>query len=152
MTNWLYKGKELQDSDIPQNSMGFIYLIRQISTGRLYIGRKLLTKASTKTVNGKKKKTRSESDWKEYWSSSPQIKQWIEDAGGTQDFSKEILTFCQSKSELMYAEEFALYTTNALLKDNWINANIRSKVMKKWFQKNSLDFLSRIDELKELLI
>lgn len=108
--------------------MGFIYLITQKSTGKRYIGRKLLTKASKKTVNGKKKKTRVQSDWQKYWSSSPQIKEWIKEAGGTNDFTREILCFVSSKGMLAYAEEFFLYSMGVLESDNWLNNNIRSKI------------------------
>lgn len=128
---WQYKGAELQDSDIPTEAIGFIYLIRQTSTGRKYIGRKLLTRASTKTVKGKRKKLRIESDWRNYWSSSPKIKEWIEEQG-THDFTREILTFVSSKGMLAYAEEMALYSVGALESDMWINDNIRSKIYRTW--------------------
>jgi hypothetical protein len=129
---WKYKGKDIEDADIPAKSIGFIYIIRQLSTGKKYIGRKMLTSASTKTVNGKKKKTRKESDWKDYWSSSPKIKEWIEEAGGTQDFTKEILVFVSSKGMLVYAEECSLYMLGVLESNDWVNMNIRSKVYKNW--------------------
>jgi hypothetical protein len=147
---WLYKCKELEDADIPTKAIGFIYLITQISTGKFYIGRKLLTSASSKTVNGKKKKTRKDSGWRDYWSSSPKIKEWI-DESGTDDFKREILVFVNSKSELMYAEEYALYTTNALLDDSFLNENIRAKIMRSWFSKNNVEFLSKMKELHNIL-
>lgn len=144
---WLYNGQELADSDIPEKSVGFIYLITQISTGRKYIGRKLLTMSGgKKKVGNKIRKTRKESDWRNYWSSSPQIKQWIEDSG-TDDFTREILVFVSSKAELMYCEEYCLYVTNALLKDDWLNGNIRSKIMRKWFLKNQKPFLTQLEKL-----
>lgn len=133
MSDWIYKGNTLVSlDDVPEKSVGFIYLITQVSTGKRYIGRKLLTKAATKTVKGKKKKTRVESDWKDYWSSSPKIKQWIEENGGTDDFKREILQFVSSKGMLAYAEEMALYMMGALESDAFINDNIRSKVYRTW--------------------
>ena len=148
---WKFKDIQIKSKeDIPvefKNSIGFIYIITQLSTGRRYIGRKLLTKASTKTTKGIKKKIRKDSDWIEYWSSSPKIKAWI-DESGTDDFSKEILIFVSSKSELMYAEEYYLYKTNALLSDMWLNDNIRAKIMRVWFSKNKEEFLKKIEELK----
>jgi len=148
MKSWTYKNKTIDSIDeMPENTIGFIYIIRQLSTNKKYIGRKLISKASSKTVNGKKKKTRKESDWKDYWSSSPKIKEWIKE-NGTDDFTKEILLFVSSKSELMYAEEYALYMTNALLDDTWLNDNIRAKVMRSWFTKNSQEFHNKINELK----
>lgn len=137
---WLYHGKELNEKEIPDGAIGFIYIIRQISTGKKYIGRKLLTSAATKTINGKKKKIRKESDWKNYWSSSPKIKEWIKE-GGTEDFTREILQFVSSKGALAYCEEMALYQVGALESDDWINDNIRSKVYRSW---------CKPDEAKEL--
>jgi hypothetical protein len=130
--SWLYKGLPLDEAIIKKEHIGFIYLITQKSTGKKYIGRKMLTKSTTKTVKGKKKRTRKESDWKNYWSSSPIIKKWISDAGNTDDFTKEILVFVSSKGMLAYAEELALYTVGALESDLWINQNIRSKVYRSW--------------------
>lgn len=132
MSNWKYKGRELLDSDVPESAVGFIYLITQLSTGRRYLGKKLLTKSATKTIKGKKKKIRKESDWREYWSSSPQIKAWIEEAGGTQDFTKEILTFCSSRGSISYCEEMSLFYLRVLESDDWINKNIRSRIYSTW--------------------
>ena len=142
---WLYKGNTLNEEDIPPKACGFIYLIRQLSTGRLYIGRKLLTSAATKTVNGKKKKIRKESDWKDYWSSSPKIKAWIEESG-TSDFSREILQFVTSKGMLAYAEEYALYTMGVLESDDWLNDNIRSKVYRTWVKRDEAVQLRKLLE------
>jgi hypothetical protein len=128
---WEYKKKEITDEDIPKKSIGFIYLITQISTDKKYIGKKLLTAAATKTVKGVKKKYRKESDWKDYWSSSPTIKALIEDTG-KDDFKREILCFVSKKGNLLYAEELALYMVGALESDKWLNENIRSKVYRNW--------------------
>lgn len=140
MSDWIYNGKVLTDDMIPSKAMGFIYIICQKSTGHRYIGRKLLTKAATKKINGKKKKLRAESDWRNYWSSSPKIKYWI-NQNGTDDFSREIIVFVSSKGMLAYAEEYALYTVGALESDQWINDNIRSKIYRSWVKP---------DEAKEL--
>lgn len=148
---WIYKGKQISSTaDIPtefQKAIGFIYMIKQVSTGKRYIGKKLLTKSATKSVKGVKKKIRKESDWLEYWSSSPQINQWIAEAGGTKDFTKEILIFCNSKGGMAYAEELALYSVGALESDKWLNENIRSKVYRSWVTKD----LDGIKQLRSLL-
>jgi hypothetical protein len=132
--HWTYKGSTVRcEDDIPQpNAIGFVYMITQHSTGRRYIGRKLLTKSKTITRKGEKKRVRVSSDWLDYWSSSPKIIQWIDEAGGTKDFSRQILTFVSSKGMLAYAEEAALYIVGALESDAWINDNIRSKIYRSW--------------------
>lgn len=145
---WLYDGKELQDEQIPEKSIGFIYLITQKSTGRKYIGRKLLTSAAgKKKVGNRVKKQRKESDWRDYWSSSPDLKEYIKEHG-TDDFTREILTFVTSKGSLAAAEEMALYMVGALESDVWWNNNIRSKIYRSWVKPDEMKNLrSKIRKL-----
>lgn len=129
--NWKFKGKDISDDEIPEKSIGFIYIITQISTGKKYIGKKLLQFSSTKTVKGVKKKIKKSSGWQSYWSSSPTLLEYIAEHG-TDDFKKEILVFCSSKGSLLYNEELALYTVGALESDEYWNNNIRSKIYRSW--------------------
>jgi len=145
---WKFKDIQIKSKeDIPeefQKSIGFIYIITQLSTGKRYIGRKLLTKASTKTTKGIKKKIRKDSGWIDYWSSSPKIKAWIDEAGGTADFTKEILIFVSSKGSMSYCEELALYTMGVLESDLWLNDNIRSKVYRSWAKPEEAKLLREV--------
>ena len=59
---WLYEDKEFTEVE---DYYGFIYLIENLVNGKKYIGRKYLTKAGYKTVKGKRKKLRVESDWRD---------------------------------------------------------------------------------------
>lgn len=128
--SWLYKGKEIEDSDIPTKAQGFIYLITYLPTNQKYIGRKLLTKAHRRQKNKKVIRTRVESDWREYWSSSPEVKQLVEEKG-TDNFVREILVFADTKGQLNYLEEKFLYCVGALESEVWLNSNIRSKMYKR---------------------
>ena len=128
---WIYKGEV--EFEIPEKAIGFIYRISH-ADGKFYYGRKLLTKAATKTVNGKKKKIRKASDWQDYWSSSPALKEWIE-KDGLSKFSREILMFVTTKAALVYAEEYTLFSTGALFDEKCINGNIRSRIQRTWFNK-----------------
>lgn len=133
MTPWMYQGAPIESIDqisVPK-AVGFIYLITQISTGKKYIGKKLLTKASRKTTKGVTKKTRAESDWQDYWSSSPTLKEIFKEQG-YDDFKREILVFAASKGSMVYCEELALYMVGALETDKWFNENIRAKVYRTW--------------------
>lgn len=133
MTPWMYQGTPIESIDqIPvPKAVGFIYLITRKSTGRKYIGKKLLTKSSSKTVKGVKKKTRAESDWQNYWSSSPVLKEIFKEEG-YDDFTREILVFATSKGSMVYLEEKALYAVGALEDTLWYNENIRAKVYRTW--------------------
>jgi len=141
MSDWIYKTNIMNDiKDVPEGSIGFIYIIKQKSTNKKYIGRKMLWKNSYKTINKKKKKIIVESDWKSYWSSSPTLTELISDIG-TDDFTKEIIQFVKSKGMMTYAEEFCLYYFGALETNDWFNNNIRSKIYRSW---------CKPDEAKEL--
>lgn len=132
---WYYRGEPINsEDDLPKDKkyIGFIYLLVQKSTGKKYIGRKLLQKPKYTTVNKKKKKTMVSSDWMTYYSSSPVIIEFVKEHG-TDDFAREILTFVTSKGSLVYTEELALYLVGALENpDQWINGNIRSKIYTNW--------------------
>lgn len=150
INKWIYKNHELNLSDIPNDAIGFLYLITDTKTSKSYIGKKLLTKAATKVVNGKKKKIRKPSDWQDYWSSSPTILEMIE-KDGCDSLKREILLFCNTKSALNYAEEKAQFIFGVLESDHWINSNIRSKIFKKHFQ-NQQEFLRELNSTLSLLI
>ena len=145
---WTYKGQPISsEEDLPKDKkyIGFIYLITQKSTGKKYIGRKMLQKPKYKTVNKKKKKTMVQSDWLDYYSSSPVINEYVEQHG-TDDFEREILVFVSSKGNMVYCEELALYVVGALENpDKWINENIRAKVYRNWCKADE------VSELREAL-
>jgi len=102
---WLYESQPVDQ--LPEDCVGFVYLITNTITGRKYIGKKLakFSKTTYKVVklkngNKKKKKIRSkiDSDWQLYYGSSPELTKDIEKLG-TENFSREILYYCRSKSE-----------------------------------------------------
>jgi hypothetical protein len=135
-TSWIYQGTPIKEID--PSFLGFIYVITQISTGKKYIGKKkaFFKKTSLKTVtlkNGtkKKKKIRSlvPSDWSTYYGSSDALKAEIEQCG-VEDFTREILIFCESESDLSYQEAKLQFTTDCLRKpdeywNSWIMVRVR---------------------------
>ena len=51
---WIYKNQLMESiSDFPDNTHGFVYKIKHIPTGKVYIGRKILQN-TTKVKLGKK--------------------------------------------------------------------------------------------------
>lgn len=124
MTGWLYEGKEFQYSD---EWYGFVYLIENLENGRKYIGRKFLTKAATKTVKGKRKKFRVESDWADYYGSSPALKEDVEKYG-TEKFRRTILKLCKSRGECSYWETKLIFQHDAILDDQYYNSWVSCKI------------------------
>jgi len=122
---WLYDGKELTDEDI-KGYYGFIYEIECLDNSKLYLGRKYFTKAGTKQVKGKKRKTRKESDWKDYYGSSPRLLEDIEKLGKDK-FVRRIIRLCKTRGETNYWEAKLQFANQVLESDKYYNDNILVK-------------------------
>ena len=131
---WYYQGSPITEP--PENAIGFVYLIENLVTGRKYIGKKLLTfsKTTYKTVklkNGKKKRQRIrgkiESDWKDYYGSSDNLKIDIE-LLGKDKFKREILYLCKSKAECSYIEAREQFERKVLESDDYYNGQISVRI------------------------
>ena len=132
---WLFEGNEI--TDLPDDKVGFVYLITNLDTGRRYIGKKLskFSKVKYKVVlqkNGikKRKKIRSkiDSDWQTYWSSSPEVQADVK-ALGPDKFTREILYFADSKGSLSYLEAREQFARQALENPtNWYNGIIQCRI------------------------
>ena len=132
--SWTYQNEIIEE--LPEYCVGFVYLITNIQTGRKYIGKKLakFSKTTTKTVklkNGtkKKKKIRSkiDSDWREYYGSSPALTADIEKLG-TDNFTREILYYCKSKAECSYVEAREQFSRRVLESNDYYNGHIQVRV------------------------
>lgn len=99
---WYYKGTIFNSTDI-KDAHGMIYLIEEISTGRIYIGQKQLWTKKPRMVNKKKKMIKAESEWKKYYSSSNYIMEKVEKEGWS-DFKRHILVLCISDGQMNYVE------------------------------------------------
>jgi hypothetical protein len=121
---------------LPDDCVGFVYLITNLTNSRKYVGKKLakFSKTSTKTVtlkNGtkKKKKVKSkiDSDWQEYYGSSIELNKDVE-ALGKENFTREILFFCKSKAECSYVEAREQFVRRVLESTEYYNNNIMCRI------------------------
>ena len=71
MTDWIYQGAPFTEVG---SNYGFVYIINNKIDNRQYIGKKFFWSTKRKQVNKKRKSYKVESDWKEYWSSSEELK------------------------------------------------------------------------------
>ena len=87
---WTYLGVLIEE--IEPEYVGFVYRITNLVTNRTYIGKKLSKFSRSKKIKGMKKKKRFkvESDWKEYYSSSEELKADVSKMGKDM-FRREIL-------------------------------------------------------------
>ena len=132
--SWLFENTLVES--LPKDCVGFVYLITNKLSGRKYIGKKLakFSKTAYKVVklkNGtkKKKKIRSkiDSDWQEYYGSSPELTKDVV-ALGVENFSREILYYCRSKSECSYIEAREQFSRRVLESDDYYNGHIQVRV------------------------
>jgi hypothetical protein len=131
---WLFEGSEVEN--LPDSCVGFVYLITNKISNKKYIGKKLAkfsktTQRTVKLKNGtkKKKKIRSkvDSDWRDYYGSSPELKKDI-DALGSDNFTREILYYCESKAICSYIEAREQFTRHVLESDDYYNGIINCRI------------------------
>jgi len=131
---WIYQNSPVEN--LPEDCVGFVYLITNNLSGKKYIGKKLAKFAKTtyKTVklkNGtkKKKKIRSkiDSDWREYYGSNDQLNRDVL-IHGTENFTREILYYCNSKAECSYIEAREQFTNRVLESTDYYNGQISVRV------------------------
>jgi hypothetical protein len=72
--------------------------------------------AKTRTVKGKKKRSRVESDWRGYWGSCDELKQDVANLGEA-NFRREILVYCASRGWASW-HEARLQIENDVLNEN----------------------------------
>ena len=130
---WLYNKEPV--NEIPEGSYSFVYLITNLTSGRKYIGKKLFWFTKTKMIKGKKKKIKSESDWKDYWSSSDEVNKDVE-LLGKENFIREILHMCPNKGTASYFEAKEQMINEVLeYPDKWYNGQIQCRVHRNHIKK-----------------
>jgi len=134
---WTYKGNVIDS--LPDNCEGFVYVITNTVNGKQYIGKKYAKSTKTRPpLKGKKNKRRTkvESDWRDYWGSSDHLTKDIENLG-KEKFTREILYICPSRGIASYLEAREQFERRVLESDNYYNGiiNVRigsSKILKEY--------------------
>ena len=134
---WIYNGKAFESSDIG-DAFGFVYSITCEQTQREYIGRKYFWKF--RTPKGKKRKVKSESDWKKYYGSCPELKKDIE-LLGRQNFSRTILSLHKTPGKTNFEETRQLFAHGVLTEslDTGGPAYYNSNILSRYFRKDYYD-------------
>ena len=123
-------------TELPEDVVGFVYLITNTTNGKMYVGKKLAKFAKTtykvvKLKNGTKKrkkiKSKIDSDWQQYYGSSPNLTEDINQIG-TGNFKREILYYCKSKAECSYIEAREQFSRRVLESDDYYNGHIQVRV------------------------
>ena len=132
--SWLHQSILVES--LPEDCVGFVYLITNNISGRKYVGKKLAKFSKTtykmvklKNGNKKRKKLRGkiDSDWQTYYGSSPELTKDVV-ALGAENFSREILYYCRSKSECSYIEAREQFSRKVLETTDYYNGHIQVRV------------------------
>ena len=131
---WLYENTQIEQ--LPEDCVGFVYLITNQLSGRKYIGKKLAKFSKTtyrvvKLKNGNKKrkkiKSKIDSDWQLYYGSNIELNQDIARLGAD-NFTREILFYCRSKAECSYIEAREQFNHRVLESDDYYNGQIVCRI------------------------
>ena len=148
--SWYLGDKEVIEDLIPEESVGFVYKIVHIPSGKFYIGKKSLESVRNVKIGKRelqkikeerkaagiggrsplKKKVRKVSDWETYYSSNDWIKEQVKE-GKQEEFKREIIQFCNSKKSLSYYEVYWMFKYDVLSDENSLNSNILGKFFPK---------------------
>jgi hypothetical protein len=126
--SWLFESNEIEA--LPEDCVGFVYLITNLTNDRKYIGKKLARfKTSKPPLKGRKNRRRGtkESDWREYYGSNDELNKDIEQLG-TENFQREILYYCNSKAECSYIEAREQFRHKVLETPQYYNGHIQVRV------------------------
>ena len=124
---------------------GYVYMTVNLENGRQYIGKKVFHHTQNKKLGKKeiaalptqrgrvpsKKKIIKESDWKTYYGSADETKQWAKTTPKDK-LLRVVMRLCKSSKELTYYETKYLFQYNVLEDPNkWVNSNILGKFFPK---------------------
>ena len=131
---WIYKGDVFNSDDIGDN-YGFVYRITNTTNSKSYIGRKYFVQK--RKPKGGKRRVTSESNWKQYYGSSDELKQDIR-RDGKNTFKREILSLHRTLGRVNYEETKQLFLHNVLAEklDDGSPAYYNSNILGRYYRKD----------------
>jgi len=131
---WWYKDRVFESDEI-NGYYGFVYLITNTINDRKYIGRKYFW--SFRKKKGQNRRSKQESDWKNYYGSCPELKEDIKKYG-RQNFKREILSLHTTLGKVNYEETRLLFVHGVLTESltDGTPAFYNSNVLGRYYRKD----------------
>ena len=140
---WTYNGVPFDGSLIGDN-YGFVYKITCSTTNRSYIGRKYFwqkRKPRSNSNTGKRRRVTSESNWKNYYGSCPELTADVAKYG-KESFKRFILSLHKTPGKVNYEETRQLFLNDVLTEGltDGTPAFYNSNVLGRYYKKDYYDF------------
>ena len=132
MSDWINIPKDIEPYQ------GFVYCITNLTNDKKYIGKKFFWRIKKlQPLKGKinKRHFKVESDWKDYYGSSPKLHEDI-DKYGVDCFERRILRLCKNKWDCAYYELVEQINQSVLFKDEYYNEVVNVRLRKRPNLKN----------------
>lgn len=129
---WMHNEEPVTPDMISTDMEGFVYVITNRITNKIYVGQKRLWRTVTRPpLKGKtrKRKTLVQSDWQQYYSSGEEVLRQLA-VHGPAVFDREIIHFAYSKGMLNYLELYEQVVRGVLLSDEYTNGIIQVRINK----------------------
>ena len=138
--HWLYNDEIYNPQTPPEDAVGYVYRITNLSNGRKYIGKKLFW--STRRINQKdkvrRKKVIKESDWRKYYGASNFLKEEVKELGKDK-YKREILRICKTKGECSYWEAKLQFEYDVILREDYYNEYIQCRIHSSHIKKETIN-------------
>ena len=136
---WIYMESPFSGGDVGDN-YGFVYKITCSTTNRTYIGRKYFVqkrKPRAKSNATKRRRVTSESNWRNYYGSCPELNEDIK-RYGRDAFAREILSLHGTPGRVNYEETRQLFLHNVLTEalDDGSPAYYNSNILGRYYRKD----------------
>jgi len=131
---WMFQEQPFLSEDIG-DSFGFVYRITNIQTNKQYIGRKYFVQKRKPRGGGRR--VTSESNWKKYYGSCPELTTDIKTIG-KELFKRELLSVHPTVGKTNYEETRQLFINNVLTSklDDGSPAYYNSNILGRYYRKD----------------
>ena len=139
---WIYQ-RSVFDGSLIGDHYGLVYCITNTVTKKKYIGRKYFwqkRKPRNKGDSSVRRRVTSESNWRNYWGSCPELKEDIRRYGNGQ-FTRQILSLHSTLGKTNFEETRQLFVHNVLTESltDGSPAYYNSNILGRYYRKDYFD-------------